>query len=652
MCGQDRLLHPPRTRSGRRRSADIGGLSLAMRNGGHGQGWLGHSDELQTRFAELLSDMYTQTLHAVNEYTAVGYVLSVSADLPPETRSRLIAALDGWNFEPRMLPNEDHVVACAVILFEALFRIEGMAETVGISFAQIPPFIQHLCQIYRWQNSYHNFEHALDVLQASYSYLHAAGLVPPLSILHSATRTWAPPAPPSASGPLLASLGRHELFVIYVAAIGHDVGHPGFTNLFMHNAATPLSVVFDGKSALEQMHCQLLLRVMRAHGLGRLLDDPACGVQNRKLLWETVLATDMSVHEAFMQRFRELIAGRGEAAVSLVHRRITICQAIIKCADISNPSRPYYISQHWATALMREWNSQALLEKHHQLPPTVEASDHPLKEVHSQIFFIPKFAKPLLDLTVQAVPQMQPYAAQCDLNLVLWTARLAALQAQAQAPPAGDDGETPRKEGTGKGKDGKGKDGKNSKGKDGKDDKDCKATKKPRAPPPPRRQPDDYNSAFPLTLPPAHCRTPPALSGAGFSWSAFAIPSPASAPAVSPLSQSASPPDWRAWNRNGNGVKGEEPEEDGEGAASASTSGSDTPSFTFSPGRARAPSNTSTRTTATAGSTAGEGEGGEGEVGDGTAAIRAAAGRAGLRTCGRHAQHRNSWSPQLPPTVS
>lgn len=53
---------------------------------------------------------------------------------------------------------------------------------------------------------------------------------------------------------------------------------------------------------------------------------------------------------------------------------------------------------------MREWNSQAILEKHHQLPPTVESSDHPMKEVHSQIFFIPNFVKPLLDLTMQAVP--------------------------------------------------------------------------------------------------------------------------------------------------------------------------------------------------------------------------------------------------------
>lgn len=34
-----------------------------------------------------------------------------------------------------MLLNEDHVVTCAVILFEALFRIEGMEETVGISLS-------------------------------------------------------------------------------------------------------------------------------------------------------------------------------------------------------------------------------------------------------------------------------------------------------------------------------------------------------------------------------------------------------------------------------------------------------------------------------------------------------------------------------------
>jgi len=99
--------------------------------------------------------------------------------------------------------------------------------------AQITALIHHLRQIYRWQNSYHNFEHALDVLQAAQSFLRSAGMVPPLSILlEGDDRTWIPDKEFD-SGPLITSLGLRDLFVIYIAAIGHDVGHPGFTNVFM-----------------------------------------------------------------------------------------------------------------------------------------------------------------------------------------------------------------------------------------------------------------------------------------------------------------------------------------------------------------------------------------------------------------------------------
>ncbi|KAK7044827.1 high-affinity phosphodiesterase [Favolaschia claudopus] len=485
MCAHDRgLLFPPpdttNTRAARRRSADIGGLSLATRTGGHGgHGWLGHGadEQIQTRFAELLSDMYTQTLNAVNEHTAS----CESPCLPPESLPRLIAALEGWNFEPSTLPDEDHVAASAVIFFNALFRIQGMEEAVGVGPAQIPPFIHHLRRIYRTQNSYHNFEHALDVLQATYSYLRAADMVPPLSILldPNPAATWTSPRAFD-SGDLVTVLTRVDLFVLAVAAIGHDVGHPGFTNLFMANASAPLSAVFDGQSPLEQLHTALLIRVMRAHGMGPLLDGETEGSRGRgndsagggseaetgkahgvrRLLADIVLATDMRVHAPFMERFEGVLPGARDAASgqenaqsgaqiheeregesgkkqktekqSLAYRRTTLCQGLIKCADISNPSRPYYISKHWAALLLREWNAQAALEKHHQLSVTVEASGEPVREARSQMFFIPAFVKPLLDLVVRGVPEMQPYVMQCDLNLSLWTARLKILQAAGE----------------------------------------------------------------------------------------------------------------------------------------------------------------------------------------------------------------------------
>lgn len=213
--------------------------------------------------------------------------------------------------------------------------------------------------------------------------------------------------------------------MLYIAAIGHDVGHPGFTNGFMKNAQTPLSVVFDHQSALEHMHCQLLLRVMRHHGFGVLLDDPRTCF--RKMLLYTVLATDMGVHQDFMLRFKRMVGGE---ATPLCSRQTIICQAILKNADISNPTRPFMVSKHWAKALMQEWTAQALLEEEYQLKQTVMSSNDPLKEAESQIFFISTFAKPLLELTVKAAPNLSMYYHHCKANLQSWHQRRALLRKQ------------------------------------------------------------------------------------------------------------------------------------------------------------------------------------------------------------------------------
>jgi hypothetical protein len=100
------------------------------------------------------------------------------------------------------------------------------------------------------------------------------------------------------------------------------------------NANTRLSLLFDHTSALEQMHYQLLKRVMRCHGLGVFLDDPLHGKHVREILRSSVIFTDMGVHSDFMAQFKKLIE-TGEGSIS--HRQVLICQALLKNADISNP---------------------------------------------------------------------------------------------------------------------------------------------------------------------------------------------------------------------------------------------------------------------------------------------------------------------------
>lgn len=72
-------------------------------------------------------------LATVPELTAVCLFSVLAPDLPPETRTQLIEALKGWNFEPSTLLDEHHVASCALLFFEALFRIDGMQEAVGVS---------------------------------------------------------------------------------------------------------------------------------------------------------------------------------------------------------------------------------------------------------------------------------------------------------------------------------------------------------------------------------------------------------------------------------------------------------------------------------------------------------------------------------------
>ena len=130
------------------------------------------------------------------------------------------------------------------------------------------------------------------------------------------------------------------------------------------------------------------------------------------------------------------------------------------------------VSKHWANALMQEWTAQALLEREYHLKQTVMSSDDPLQEAESQIIFISLFAKPLLELTVRAAPNLAMYYHHCKANLLSWHQRKAVLCNQYGS------GGTTRK-----------------------------SSSPPLPPPssspclPPVRQSDGYHSAFPLALP-------------------------------------------------------------------------------------------------------------------------------------------------------
>lgn len=101
---------------------------------------------------------------------------------------------------------------------------------------------------YHPQNAYHNFAHAVDVLQACYSFVVHLGVAPPLSRLQeqqqmdgqSRQSKWRRDEKLNERGRIGDILRPLDVLALLVAAIGHDVGHPGLTNAYMVSLFPPL----------------------------------------------------------------------------------------------------------------------------------------------------------------------------------------------------------------------------------------------------------------------------------------------------------------------------------------------------------------------------------------------------------------------------
>lgn len=456
----DFLINP------RRKSVDVGGISRAnsLRCLDDNQ------NHFEDRLGDLISDLFEKSRNVAD---------STKLHSRPSNNNRshskidLITRLSSWSFQPLTLSDKD-LFTCCCLVFEAALELPSL-KYAKLSISNFMPFLISLRNSYHAPNAYHNYTHAIDVLQATYFFLTQLGVAPSVDILldkHDWKRTHT-----SLATKLLSDW---DVLALLIAAIGHDVGHPGLNNTFMNNAQTPLSEIYQSKSVLENMHCILLIQLLRKHNLGFLigasppppispfdaLNKPfkpelskydndqgplrraskqvekqaefmATATPNspisptsttsteststikdnnlhnakqfRNLTSKTVLATDMSLHFDFMKMLGELnervkeIDIKDDVQNEQLDRTLLL-QALIKCADISNPARPYHVCEHWSKALLEEWAKQASLEKQLDLPITVFSSADPASQAKSQVGFIDMFVQPLFETVSNLVP--------------------------------------------------------------------------------------------------------------------------------------------------------------------------------------------------------------------------------------------------------
>lgn len=182
---------------------------------------------------------------------------------------------------------------------------------------------------------YHNFRHAIDVLQSLFYFLVQIGTIPPYPIDST------PPPLSQNKSPVAQLLRPFEALTLLVSAIGHDVGHPGVNNMFLVKLNAPLAQLYNDKSVLEAFHCAAYSQILRRHWPSVFADRSL-----RTLLISSILATDMGVHSDYMlqlgnlqEKIYECQTTDGWAPKDIDSSRMLTCGLLIKCADISNVVR-------------------------------------------------------------------------------------------------------------------------------------------------------------------------------------------------------------------------------------------------------------------------------------------------------------------------
>ncbi|XP_031765700.2 high affinity cAMP-specific and IBMX-insensitive 3',5'-cyclic phosphodiesterase 8 isoform X2 [Galleria mellonella] len=235
---------------------------------------------------------------------------------------------------------------------------------------------------YRPKNSYHNSTHAADVLQAVAFFLEKERLKCLLEPLEAA-----------------AAL---------VAAAAHDVDHPGTSSAFLCNSLDPLAILYNDVSVLESHHAALTFKLTLSDdrvNIFKNLDREMFKTIRHNVI-DMILATEMTKHYEHLAKFVNVFyatsGGSKEdglqadeplsldtTALSLPENLVLVKRMMIKCADVSNASRPQKFAFEWAKRIADEYFLQTDEEKAKDLPVVMPMFDRATCSIpRSQIGFI------------------------------------------------------------------------------------------------------------------------------------------------------------------------------------------------------------------------------------------------------------------------
>lgn len=311
--------------------------------------------------------------------------------------------LNSWNFDVLQY-NHDELIEIMNYQFSSL----NLLDQFQIPSFLFKSFLKELGSRYINSNTYHNFHHGCDVCHTSFRLVTTSHLTHVLSSL--------------------------EVFSLLVAAIGHDVGHPGLNNVYLVKAKHSLALLHNDVSPLENMHCFVLYEVLGKsdHNIFVNLTE-AQWREARKIIIKVILGTDMSHHfeqisksqiffEVNGDDFKEFYTSQKDEVncFSEEKNRFFMMELILHCSDISNPFKPFSICAKWADLVVEEFCLQGDQEKSEGLEISPMCDRTAINLCNMQMGFIEFVVTPLIIAFIKILPPVNEIGDNLLNNFLSW----------------------------------------------------------------------------------------------------------------------------------------------------------------------------------------------------------------------------------------
>ncbi|XP_046472198.1 high affinity cAMP-specific and IBMX-insensitive 3',5'-cyclic phosphodiesterase 8A isoform X2 [Neodiprion pinetum] len=296
---------------------------------------------------------------------------------PQEIHDMMEKSLD-WDFDIFKL----EVLSCGRPLVYLGMNLIGLYEGPATLGCDEKTFFNWLTLVemhYHADNSYHNSSHAADVLQATAKFMRSERLKMIFDPLDEVTAL--------------------------IAAAAHDIDHPGRSSQFLCNANNKLAILYNDLAVLESHHAALTFKLTLADDRANIfkgLDRESYKVARQNVI-DMILATEMTRHFEHLAKFVNVCSNRmaGDSqsepvsevidmTVLLQPENITLVKRMmIKCADVSNPTRPLKACIEWARRIAEEYFRQTDEEKQNGMPVVMPMFDRLTCSIpKSQIGFV------------------------------------------------------------------------------------------------------------------------------------------------------------------------------------------------------------------------------------------------------------------------